>query len=170
MALCRCICVQKQSLFHQEDYLISRISYSRDNGRTWFCLRRWNFHLAETSTHEVIQSKLTSLKNSTDQKCHLARWKYPRNKYVQWRRSFSVPVHEVDQCMSKGNCHWRIHERCWARPPPLGVQILSFSCSFLPKFCQKTGWQLRLTLPSRKSRRLSHVSAATWQFTHKNSC
>ena len=44
------------------------------------------FYLAETSTQEVIhpgQSKLTSLKNSTDQKCHLARWKYRRNKYVQ---------------------------------------------------------------------------------------
>ena len=44
-----------------------------------------NFRLAETSTHNVIHpglSKLTSLKNSTDQKCHLARWKYRRSKYV----------------------------------------------------------------------------------------
>ena len=29
------------------------------------------------------QSTLTSLKNSTDQKCHLARWKFCSNNYVQ---------------------------------------------------------------------------------------
>ena len=53
------------------------------SGCTCFCLGKWNFHLAETSTHEVThpgQSKLTSLKNSIDHKCHRARWKFQWNK------------------------------------------------------------------------------------------
>ena len=48
-------------------------------GRTCFYLGKWNFHLAETSTRDIIhpgQSKLTSLKNFTEHKCHLVRWKF----------------------------------------------------------------------------------------------
>ena len=40
--------------------------------------------VSASGVHQVIhpgQSKLTSFKNSTDQKCHLARWKFRRNKY-----------------------------------------------------------------------------------------
>ena len=39
MELWRCICVQKRSPFHQEDHLISWISYSRDNNdHVWIFL------------------------------------------------------------------------------------------------------------------------------------
>ena len=51
--------------------------------------------ISQTITHEVIypgQSNLTSLKNSTDNKCHLVRWKFhfPRQKQVR-------PILCVDQ-------------------------------------------------------------------------
>ena len=46
--------------------------------------------ISQTSAHEVVDPgwwKLTSFKNSTDWKCHLARWNSTsrgRNKYVHW--------------------------------------------------------------------------------------
>ena len=76
-------CTLNESELESEYFLWSLLPV---NGRNCFCLGKWNFHLAETSTDDVIQpgqSKLTSLKNSTDHKCHLVRWKCRRNKYVQ---------------------------------------------------------------------------------------
>ena len=48
-----CICAQKQSLFHQEDHLISRISYSTDND--------WHFMPPQWKQHHDVMSKASSL-------------------------------------------------------------------------------------------------------------
>ena len=47
-----------------------------------------------TKVIHPVQSKLTSLENSADHKCHLPKWKFYRNKYVpckfQEKRGFLI--------------------------------------------------------------------------------
>ena len=58
--------------------------------------------ISQTSAHEVVDPgwwELTSFKNSTDWKCHLARWNSTsrgRNKYVHWsKKSKTIPCEKL---------------------------------------------------------------------------
>ena len=104
------------------------------------------FHLVKTSTHEVIhpvQSKLTSLKNSTDHKCHLARCKFRRNKYVQYCRgvdadaqsSFSQIIRNWQQCQYWHQRLYYVKKYSDKMLPPVGIEpgplIPNLTLSFL---------------------------------------